>query len=99
MLITKRLYLRPFTINDLEYLYLLHSNSEVAKSTIDGVQSIDVVKKHLDDFIQHQKQYGFSQWAVFEKDSEQFVGRAGFTFRTCLVSFLIPYLALFLLIF
>lgn len=81
MLSTQRLKLRAFTADDLNLLHQLHANREVAKTTIDGVQSLETVKKHLDNFIAHQEKFGFSQWAVFEKDSGKFVGRGGFTKR------------------
>ena len=81
MLSTKRLNLRLFTLQDLDFLHQLHANPEVAKTTIDGVQSLETVKKHLDNFISHQEKFGFSQMAVFEKESQKFVGRAGFTKR------------------
>ena len=48
---TTRLNLRPFIAADLDFLYQLHANPEVAKTTIDGVQSLEMVKKHLDSFI------------------------------------------------
>ncbi len=78
---TKRLYFRPFTTQDLDFLFQLHSNPQVAKTTIDGVQSIEAVQKHLEGFIQHQEKFGFAQWAVFEKDTDKFVGRAGLVKR------------------
>jgi ribosomal-protein-alanine N-acetyltransferase len=74
---TARLYLRPFTEADLDLLYSLHANPEVGKTTIDGVQSLATVKKHLDDFIANQEKNGFSQWAVFENETNKFVGRGG----------------------
>ena len=74
---TTRLYLRPFTAEDLNLLYQLHSNPEVGKSTIDGVQSLETVQKHLNNFIANQEKNGFSQWAVFENETNKFVGRAG----------------------
>ncbi len=74
---TPRLYLRPFTAADLDFLYQLHSNPEVAKSTIDGVQNLETVQEHLNNFIAHQENFGFSQWAVFESETNKFVGRAG----------------------
>ncbi len=81
MLKTKRLNLRPFTAEDLPLLFSLHANDEVAKTTIDGVQTLQQVKKHLEDFIAHQNKFGYSQWAVFESDTNKFAGRAGFTTR------------------
>jgi RimJ/RimL family protein N-acetyltransferase len=74
---TTRFYLREFTESDLNLLYSLHANPEVAKTTIDGIQSIEVVKKHLENFILHQGKYSFSQWAVFENKTNKFAGRAG----------------------
>ena len=79
---TLRLYLRPFTAADLNFLYQLHSNQEVAKSTIDGIQSLEIVKKHLDSFIDHQNKFGFAVWAVFENETNKFVGRAGLVKRS-----------------
>lgn len=81
MLRTERLNLRPFLAEDLPLLFRLHANEEVAKTTIDGVQSLETVKKHLDSFINHQEKFGYSQWAVFENDSGKFIGRAGLTTR------------------
>lgn len=74
---TPRLYLRPFIATDLNFLYQLHSNPEVGKTTIDGIQDLEMVKKHLDNFITNQEKNGFSQWAVFENGTNKFVGRSG----------------------
>lgn len=82
MLKTPRLNLRPFREEDLDLLFSLHANPEVAKTTIDGVQSREKVKAHLDGFISHQQKLGYSQWAVFENESGKFVGRAGLTTRS-----------------
>ncbi|MCE3255665.1 MAG: N-acetyltransferase [Rickettsiaceae bacterium] len=79
---TKRLYMRPFSEADFDLLYQLHSDPEVAKTTIDNIQSAEQIKKHLSDFIAHQNKFGFSQWAIFEIGSDKFVGRAGLTKRT-----------------
>lgn len=79
---TNRLNLRPFTREDFDLLYKLHANPEVAKTTIDGVQSKETVQKHLNSFIAHQEKYGYAQWAVFENESEKFIGRAGITTRS-----------------
>lgn len=81
MLTTKRLHIRPFNHRDLTHLFELHANPEVAKTTIDGIQSLETVKKHLEDFIIHQDKYSYSQFAIFENDGGKFIGRAGITCR------------------
>lgn len=76
-----RLEIYSFVQNDLEDLYKLHSDPEVAKSTIDGVQDLKTVQEHLNSFIAHQDKYGFSQWAIRLKDTKEFIGRSGLTIR------------------
>jgi RimJ/RimL family protein N-acetyltransferase len=79
---TNRLFIRDFSLNeeDLNNLYSLHANEEVAKNTIDGVQTLSQVKNSLQDFVDHKKKFGFSQMSVFNKNGE-FLGRAGLTKR------------------
>ena len=78
---TSRCYLRPFTENDLDLLKQLHNHPEVAATTYDGIQSDETLQKHLDSYLAEQKKHGFSQWAVFEKGTDKFVGRAGLSLR------------------
>ena len=86
MLETNRLILRPFTSDDFDLLFSLHANEEVAKSTIDGVQSKQQVQTHLDSFIAHQNKFNYSQFALFDKKSGKFVGRGGLTNRALAAS-------------
>lgn len=73
---TERCYLRPFTEDDFENLYKLHSNSEVTKY-MGGVQTKEETLSSLQMYIRWQKEYGFSRWAVFEKETGRFMGRCG----------------------
>ncbi|MES2961541.1 MAG: GNAT family N-acetyltransferase [Pseudomonadota bacterium] len=82
MLKTNRLNLRQFKPEDISLLYQLHSNPEVAKTTVDGIQSLEKIQEQLNAFISHQQELGYSQMAVFENSSGKFVGRAGITFRS-----------------
>lgn len=78
---SERLYVRPFTLDDLGNLFALHSNPDVAKTTIDGIQDKETVKEHLRNFIAHQEKYGYSQWAIWDTESNTFAGRGGLTTR------------------
>ncbi|WP_164503871.1 GNAT family N-acetyltransferase [Rickettsiales endosymbiont of Stachyamoeba lipophora] len=55
--------------------YIL-TDKEVICFFPDFVRSQTVLSK-LNSFIDHQNRYGFSDWAVFEKSSGQFIARAG----------------------
>jgi RimJ/RimL family protein N-acetyltransferase len=79
---TKRLILRDFNEDDLDFLCELQFNPEILKTNIDGLQTRETVKKHLNNFIGHRKQFGFSQMAIFKKESGEFIGRAGISNRT-----------------
>ena len=78
---SKRLYIKPFAPEDFGKLFSLHAHPDVAKTTIDGIQNKEAVQKDLDSFIDHQNEHGYSQWAVYEKNSDAFIGRAGITKR------------------
>ncbi len=78
---TKRLYARPFTHDDLDLLYSLHGDPEIGGRMASGVQTREQTETALNDFIAHQKEHGYSQWAAFEKGSNQFIGRIGLTLR------------------
>lgn len=78
---TDRTYAKAFEENDLDNLYALHTNPMVASTTIDGIQTLEKIRFHLQSFIEHQNKYGFSQWAIYENETNNFMGRAGFTKR------------------
>lgn len=77
ILSTTRLILRPFTLDDKELLFKLHSNPMVMHYIPCGVQTMADTLVDLEEDIIHQKKHGFSKWAVFLKDTGDFVGRAG----------------------
>ena len=74
---TSRTYLRNFCLDDLDLLYQLHSDPQVMQHFHTGPRSRLEIIKNLHDYIQHQEIYNFSNWAVFEKNTDQFIGRAG----------------------
>lgn len=74
---TPRTYLRNFCLDDLDLLYQLHSDPQVMQHFYTGPRSKIAVTKNLHDYITHQETYNFSNWAVFEKNTDQFIGRAG----------------------
>ncbi len=77
MLSTKRLTLRPFTLSDIELLYKLHSNPAVMQYIPSGIRTMDETWIDLHEDIEHQKKHGFSKWAIFARETGDFIGRAG----------------------
>lgn len=76
---TPRLWLRHFTLDDLEDLFHIYSNSEVMKYIGKGVRTRDETEAGLINMMQHW-QHGFGMWAVIHKDSGKLIGRCGLCF-------------------
>lgn len=75
---TRRLRLRPFRADDFDNLRLIDSNPVVMKYLGAGVprsedRTRDLLNKHLNDY----EKLGFGLYAVEDKDTEEFMGRAG----------------------
>jgi RimJ/RimL family protein N-acetyltransferase len=81
---TARLWLKPYTEDDLEELSVILSNPEVMKYSPRGPIPKEKVKQVtqeiLEFFIQHWKQHGFGVWAVVDKASSKLLGHCGLNF-------------------
>jgi leucyl-tRNA synthetase len=73
---TERFYLRPFKITDFENLSALHTSKEVMEF-MGGVETPEKVKEVLERYIKWHEKDGFSRWAVFDKKTNEFIGRCG----------------------
>lgn len=78
---TERLILKPFEAKDYAHFQSLQADPAVAAITSDGVLTEEKIRAEFDRFVADHKKNGFSQWAVFEKETGAFVGRAGFDLR------------------
>lgn len=74
ILYTSNFQLRPFIISDLEIFWhwVRHSNA------MDYELDIDSAKRMLDRFIHSYERLGFSKFAVFFKENDEFLGYCGF---------------------
>ncbi|MGB0850229.1 MAG: GNAT family N-acetyltransferase [Bacteroidia bacterium] len=74
---TDRLILREFALTDAASFYLLNSDSEVLKHTIDKpFASVDDAKEFLKNYKNYEKD-GFGRWTVVLKNSNEFIGWCG----------------------
>lgn len=78
---TERLLLRPFEEKDFTHFLALQADPGVAAITSDGVLDEAKIRAEFDRFIADHKKNRFSQWAVFEKETGAFIGRAGLDLR------------------
>lgn len=70
---TARLYLRPFTINDLDAFFSLCSNPEMMHY-IGEPDSRVQAQARLENWLTYRSEQGLGAWAVFEKSSDRFAG-------------------------
>ncbi|HEY6252634.1 MAG TPA: GNAT family N-acetyltransferase [Candidatus Angelobacter sp.] len=73
---TSRLFLRHFTMDDLEALVAMHSDPEVSRF-LGGVKTPEQSRERLLEWIAEYQQYGFSKWAVVLRTTGELVGRCG----------------------
>lgn len=75
---TKNLIINLSKSSDLDNIHLLHSDSEIMKYLGHGkTYTKDESRIWLEKIISYQNRNGFSFYAVFEKVTNQYVGRAG----------------------
>jgi ribosomal-protein-alanine N-acetyltransferase len=74
---TERLIINIPTLSDLQDQHLLQSDPDVMQYIGLGPRTENEVLEGLLNAIRHQEKHGFSLGSVFEKDTGDFVGRAG----------------------
>lgn len=78
---TERLVLREITMDDIEDMFRLHSNSEVQKYTGDPlIETLEEMEKAIRTRISDYEKYGYGRWAAFLKNEMQFAGWAGLAY-------------------
>jgi GrpB-like predicted nucleotidyltransferase (UPF0157 family)/predicted acetyltransferase len=74
-LATERLLLRPKTLDDFDALYAVLADPAVARWL--GQSSREDVAGRLARHMEHQRNHGFSMWAVVERASGALIGHCG----------------------
>nr|HAT8714006.1 GNAT family N-acetyltransferase [Legionella jordanis] len=75
---TKRIILRLINEDDLNLVAALNLDPEVRKYFPDGVQTKEQTKQRIKQFIGFYKEYGLPCFVIFDKESNEFIGRCGF---------------------
>ncbi|MFD2205903.1 GNAT family N-acetyltransferase [Kiloniella antarctica] len=76
-LISQRLSLRPFTERDTDKLFQLYGNVDVMAIRKIGVQSRAGSDIQLHNILDHWERRGFGLWAVYDRESDVFMGECG----------------------
>ena len=76
---TKRLIIRPFTIDDIDPSFEMNLDAEVSKYTADGgaVSREEIERRIVQDVFGDYKKYGYGRMAVELKSERTFIGFAG----------------------
>ena len=75
-LVTKRLRLRPATLDDIDVWLAISRDAEEAWFG-EPRSKLDDARAKLEWHIEHQEQYGFASWAVELRATGQVIGAAG----------------------
>jgi [ribosomal protein S5]-alanine N-acetyltransferase len=77
---TARLTIRPFDVEaDSAPMLAVYGDPEVMRYIPGGaVRDVDEVRALLELYAKTQETYGFSSWAVVERESQRVIGDAGF---------------------
>ena len=75
---TRRLRLRPMTLDDLPRLARMFADAEVMRYLPTGEpRSVEETEVELNYMVDHWRQRGFGVWAVILKDTGEFAGYCG----------------------
>lgn len=77
LLETKRLIVKPTSLQNLEKISELFADPDVMRYIGQGVRTREETGENLNKMIAHQTKHGFSMGDVYAKDSGEFIGRAG----------------------
>lgn len=74
---TSRCILKRLTMEDSANIITLHTNEQVMDTVNDGVQTEVEAVANLKDFVSHWQKHDFGMFAVFHKETGEFMGRGG----------------------
>ena len=76
---TERLFIRPFTPNDIEASYAMNLEEEVSRYTGDGgvVSKKEIEQRIMHDVLGDYKKHGYGRLAVELKEERKFIGFTG----------------------
>jgi [ribosomal protein S5]-alanine N-acetyltransferase len=80
LLETKRLIVKPTSLDNLDNTYKLYSDPEVMRYVGRGAKTYEETCNAVKLLIAHHEKHGFSTGDVYEKETGLYVGRAGLVY-------------------
>jgi len=75
---TSRLFLRPFSKDDLDAYAKIMGDDQVGKWFPKGIgYTLEEAKRSLDNILDHWDRHGFGIWAVTDREKRVLFGRCG----------------------
>jgi len=79
---TERLFLRPFTGEDLMPLHRVYSNPEVMRFVVNKTKkNLGETEAELKSYLDHWQQHNFGYFAIIHKELKVLIGRSGLYFN------------------
>lgn len=75
---TQRLGFRPLKSSDIDYLEALDGDPKARRYFPTGAQTREQTIARIQQFLTYEKEKGLPSFVIFELESGEFVGRAGF---------------------
>lgn len=80
---TKRLIIRPFTLEDLDPFFDIMGDPEVMRFSVGGVRTRDQAREFLvGRVLKHHAEHGFSLLAIIHKEQNRLIGSAGLIYQS-----------------
>lgn len=81
LLETPRLYFREINLSDIQAMFEMDSNPNVQKYVGNHpIKTIEQIQEVISNFQNQYKEFGIARWAVIEKETNQFIGWAGWKY-------------------
>ena len=74
---TSRLILRPLTMGDADEVFSCRRDEQIMRYMGGPDRSIEDTHEALQRYERYQRMYGFSRWAMFLKETGDFIGDSG----------------------
>ncbi len=79
---TKRCFIRETTEEDVEAFFEIYENPQITRYMEGLYPTVEKEKQYINEYIENVYGFlGFGIWTIIKKDTDEVIGRAGFSYR------------------